>query len=168
MKENVSIRRAHLGDEAILARIQTESWRAAFAGILDPDTLQSRTEFGRVKAMYLRTLQQQLGRGYILFIGDRPHCIAWWDAARDERLTGKAEIICIHSLPDNWRRGYGSQMMDFLLSDIRGAGYREAVLWVFRDNLPARAFYEAKGFHLTDYSATALGAQEVLYAIQLG
>ena len=167
MSENVSIRRARLGDEAVLARIQTESWKAAFAGILDRETLTSRTELNRAEAMYLRTLQQDMGRGYILFLDDHPHCIAWWDAARDARLEGKAEIICIHSLPDKWRRGYGSRMMDFLLSDIRSAGYAEAVLWVFRDNLRARAFYEAKGFRLTDLSATALGAQEVLYAIDL-
>ena len=36
-----------------------------------------------------------------------------------------------------------------------------------RDNLRARAFYEAKGFSLTDMAKPAFGAEEVLYAIEL-
>ena len=33
---DISIRRAIPGDEQVLAYIQTESWKAAFAGILSP------------------------------------------------------------------------------------------------------------------------------------
>ena len=58
-------------------------------------------------------------------------------------------------------------MMDRVLKDMRAAGYGRAVLWVFRDNLRARAFYEAKGFSLTDMAKPAFGAEEVLYAIEL-
>ena len=73
---------------------------------------------------------------------------------------------CIHSLPDNWHKGYGSQMMDRVLEDIKEAGYSEVVLWVFRDNARARAFYEAKGFTLTDISKPAFDTEEVLYFIE--
>ncbi len=163
----VEIRRVRKGDEASLAFVQTESWKAAFSAILDEGTLKRCTDPGRAAAMYRGLLEQEKGNGYILLLDGRPHCIAWWDAARDEDMKGKAEIIAIHSLPENWRKGYGSRMMDRLLADIAAAGYPEAVLWVFADNARARAFYEAKGFRATDRTKPGLGTTEICYAKSL-
>ena len=36
-------------------------------------------------------------------------------------MTGYAELICIHSLQDNWRKGYGSKMMEQILRDMEKA-----------------------------------------------
>lgn len=162
-----TIRRVRPGDEEVLSHIQTESWKAAFGGILSAEALAKHTDRERIAGLYRRLLEAGRGNGYILSVADRPHCIAFWDAARDASLTGAAELICIHSLPDNWRKGYGSAMMDRVLQDMRAAGYAEAVLWVFRDNLRARAFYEAKGFSLTERTKADFGPTEVLYALRL-
>ena len=158
------IRKVQKGDETALAYIQTESWKAAFAGILDAETIAKCTNIDRATAMYQRLLDENKGNGYLLSVDGNPHCIAYWDAARDVEFTGKAELICIHSLPNNWHRGYGSQMMDQVLKDIEEAGYSEVVLWVFRENHRARAFYEAKGFTMTDISKAAFDTEEVLYS----
>ena len=160
----VTIRRVRQGDEKALAYIQTGSWKVAFEDILDAETLARCTDFDRAADMYKRLLDENKGNGYILFVNDKPHCIAYWDAARDAEFDGKAELICIHSLPDNWHKGYGSRMMDKVLEDIREAGYSEVVLWVFRDNARARAFYEAKGFTMTNISKPAFDTEEVLYS----
>lgn len=58
-------------------------------------------------------------------------------------------------------------MMDVVLEDIKKSGYSEVVLWVFRDNLRARAFYEAKGFVLNDVAKAAFDSEEVLYSKML-
>lgn len=58
-------------------------------------------------------------------------------------------------------------MMDMVLSDIKSSGYSEVVLWVFRDNLRARAFYEVKGFVLNDVTKAAFDSEEVLYSKML-
>ena len=55
-------------------------------------------------------------------------------------------------------------MMDLVLADIKKSGYAEVVLWVFRDNISARAFYEAKGFVLNDVSKAAFDTEEVIYS----
>lgn len=158
------IRKVQQGDANVLAYIQTESWRAAFAGILDTETLAKCTNIDRATEMYLRLLEKDIGNGYILSVDGKPHCIAYWDAARDAEFVGKAELICIHSLPDNWHKGFGSQMMDRVINDIKEAGYSEVVLWVFRENQRARAFYEAKGFRPTDISKSAYDTEEILYS----
>ena len=158
------IRKVQQGDASNLAYIQTESWKAAFTSILDAETLTKCTNIERATSMYQRLLDEKKGNGYLLTVDGKPHCIAYWDAARDSELVGKAELICIHSLPNNWHKGYGSMMMNRVLKDIKEAGYSEVVLWVFRENLRARAFYEANGFALTDFSKPAFDAEEVLYS----
>lgn len=160
----VVIRNVQQGDANALAYIQTESWKAAFAGILDAEILAKCTNIDRATAMYQGLLDENKGNGYLLTVDGEPHCIAYWDAARDSEFVGKAELICIHSLPDNWRKGFGSQMMDLVLTDIKKSGYSEVVLWVFRDNLRARAFYEAKGFARKGIAKPAFDTEEVLYS----
>ena len=160
----IDIRKVKQGDADTLAYIQTESWKAAFKGIIDDEMLEKCTDILKARLMYQRLLDDNKGNGYILTVDDKPHCIAYWDKARDSDLIGKAELICIHSLPDNWHKGFGSKMMDLVLEDIKKSGYSEVVLWVFRDNLRARAFYEAKGFVLNDVTKAAFDSEEVLYS----
>ncbi len=157
------IRRAVLGDARTLASIQTASWRAAFGEILAPEVLVGCTNLDRAVQMYDRLLDAGKGNGYIGLVEGKPHCIAWWDRSREPELPDHAEIICIHSLPENWRRGYGSRMMDRLLADIAAAGYQKVMLWVFTENHRARAFYEAKGFAATQWIKAAMGTEEMCY-----
>ena len=163
----IDIRKVKQGDADTLAYIQTESWKAAFKGIIDDEMLEKCTDILKARLMYQRLLDDNKGNGYILTVDDKPHCIAYWDKARDSDLIGKAELICIHSLPDNWHKGFGSKMMDMILEDIKKSGYSEVVLWVFRDNLRARAFYEAKGFVLNDVIKAVFDSEEVLYSKML-
>lgn len=164
---SVSIRRVRPGDEAALAYIQTESWKAAFRDILDRETLERCTDLSRATGMYRRLLEEKKGNGYLLTLDGAAHGIAWWDAARDAEMAGKAELICIHSLPGHWRQGYGGMMMERVLSDVALARYPAIVLWVFAENTRARRFYEAKGFHETGLTKNSRGAVELCYQKEL-
>ena len=126
-----TIERVKLGDETALAYIQTESWKTGFKNILSTDVLQRCTQIDKVTAMYRRLLEQNIGNGYLLKVEGNPHCIAWWDATREKNMPGYAELICIHSLQDIWRKGYGSKMMNAVLQDISTAGFSKVMLWVF-------------------------------------
>ena len=159
----VQIRRAKIGDEKTLARIQTESWRAAFADIVPAELLTQCTSLERAEKMYARLLSERRGNGYILELDGKVHCIAWWDAARDADIPGAAELRCIHSLPDNWRRGYGSRMMERVLADVKAAGYETIVLWVFARNERAIRFYETHGFAASGKTQSAFGTVEEMY-----
>lgn len=141
-----TIERVKLGDEASLAYIQTEGWKAGFQGILSDEILQRCTQLDRVTAMYRHMLEEKIANGYLLKVDGEPHCIAWWDATREKDMPGYAELICIHSLPNRWRMGFSSRMMETVLHDIKAAGYSKVMLWVFEENARARRFYEKHGF----------------------
>lgn len=59
MNENYNIRRVTEGDEQILAYIQTESWKAAFQHILEPEDLEQCTNLERATAMYQKLLDAE-------------------------------------------------------------------------------------------------------------
>ena len=158
-----TIEKVKLGDEIALAYIQTESWKAAFKGILSDAELTRCTNLEKATAMYRKLLEQNIGNGYLLKVDGIPHCIAWWDNTRASDMPGYAELICIHSLQDKWRRGYGSKMMDVVLQDISNAGYSKVMLWVFEDNTRARCFYEAKGFITKGKIKPDLVPREICY-----
>jgi hypothetical protein len=79
-----TIRKVKYGDESALAYVQTESWKAAFKGILSQDVLQKCTDIDKVTAMYKRLLDEKKGNGYILEIDGMSHSIAYWDQTREK------------------------------------------------------------------------------------
>lgn len=163
MQKAYTIERVKLGDEETMAYILTESWKAGFKDILNVDILQRFTQIDKVTAMFRHLLEQNKGNGYLLKVEGEPHCIAWWDAPRENDMPGYAELICIHSLQNQWRKGFGSTMMDRVLSDIANAGYSKVMLWVFEDNVRARRFYEAHGFETNGKLKSNAEATEICY-----
>lgn len=158
-----TIERAKPGDEAALAHIQAESWKAGFGHILSAEVLDRYTQTEKLTAMYRHTLEHNLGNCYLLKIQGTPHCLACWGATREPDMPGYGELICIHSLRDQWRRGYGSRMMDAVLRDMAAAGYSRVMLWVFEENDRARRFYEAHGFTPNGRTKPGFGSIEICY-----
>lgn len=125
------------------------------------------TDLNYAEAMCKRLLDDNIGNGYILEIDSQPHCIAWWDKSRDSDMAGYAELICIHSLKDKWRRGFGTQMMSRVMDDMKTAGYDKVMLWVFINNVQARKFYESCGFVTYGKVKPYLETEEICYEREL-
>ena len=164
---NISIRKAKLGDEKILAYIQAESWKSAFANIISAEDMEKCTAIVKTEAMYENVLKSSYAEISILEIDSKPHCIAAWSKARNPQFSDCAELICIHSLSENWGKGYGSMMMNHIIDEIKNSGYNSVLLWVFEKNTRARRFYEKHGFELTDNTQISYDAVEVMYRKEL-
>ena len=164
---NVTIRKAIPGDEQVLAYIQTESWKAAFADILSPEELARCTNLQKVEQMYHSVLRHDGCNLAIALVDEHPHCIAAWGKNRCDLGDTVGELICIHSLQNNWAKGYGSAMMEYVLAQLQQANYESVILWVFEENTRARKFYEKHGFELTEQKKLANGIAELMYRKKL-
>ena len=162
--DKISIRKAEPGDEKILAHIQTESWKAAFTDILPPEELERCTNLEKAEQMYHSVLRREGCNMAIEFAENQPHCIAAWGKNRCDLGDTVGELICIHSLQNNWAKGYGSAMMEYVLAQLQQEGYKSVILWVFEANTRARKFYEKHGFALTEQKKLANGIAELMYA----
>lgn len=160
-----TIRKTNLADAKSLAYIQTVSWKNAFKYILNEEELDRYTNIDNATKMYTELHQNNIGNSYILTIDNIGHCIAFWDENKDK--PNSAEIISIHSLPLNWSKGYGTQMMNHVLEDIKQQGYDKVYLWVFKDNDRACNFYEKNGFVYTGKTKLFNNVKEVLYCKEL-
>lgn len=158
-----SLRKAVPGDEESLAFLQTESWKAAFGDILTPEELTLYTDVEKAKAMYTDVLSKGRGEGWILFVDEAPQAFAFWSASREADMDGYAELICIHSLKKTWRKGYGSLLFEKVRGQMKAAGYRKMMLWVFEENIRARKFYQHFGLNSADRKKTFGSAEEILY-----
>ena len=160
----VKIIKAISGDEKVLAYIQTQSWKTAFHHILSAEELEKSTNIDNVEEMYRKVLSHGIVHLEIELVDEKPHGIAGGSQNRNQLGSETAELICIHSLENQRRQGYGSVMMKHLLHEIKQAGYSEVILWVFEKNQIARNFYEKHGFVLTDKTKEAQGIVELLYS----
>ena len=158
----VTLRPAVTEDAADLAAIQAASWNAAFVEILTPEILREYTDFARLEERYRNILASPELHLTLELVNDVPHGLAAWSDSRDgEPQT--AELICIHSRPSNWGKGYGAALMRHALQEMENAGYSYAALWVFAENHRARRFYEALGFAPTGTARISFGCEEVQY-----
>lgn len=158
----VTLRPAVAEDAADLAAIQAASWDAAFVEILTPEILREYTDCARLEEMYRNILASPELHLTLELVNDVPHGLAAWSNSRDgEPQT--AELICIHSRPGNWGKGYGAALMRHALLEMENAGYSYAALWVFAENRRARRFYEALGFVATGATQISFGCEELQY-----
>lgn len=66
--------------------------------------------------------------------------------SRWENFNNYGEIISIYLLPEYTRKGYGKDLLDWSVKELKESGFSEVLLWVLEDNRRAREFYEKYGF----------------------
>lgn len=145
----VRIRRAVPGDAAALAWIRTASWRAAYAEILGPRTLE-RTSRGDADRMRRAVNGQTEGRR--VWVAEQRGIAlgyAWSGPQVDRRVVadGRAFLGEIHELylhPQWQRQGVGSRLLVHAIWRLVDAGLHPPMLWVLGPN-SARRFYESNG-----------------------
>jgi len=57
-----------------------------------------------------------------------------------------AELVAIYVDPGQWRQGAGEALMAKTMERLSGLPYTEVVLWTFKENERAIAFYERQGW----------------------
>jgi GNAT superfamily N-acetyltransferase len=57
-----------------------------------------------------------------------------------------AELVAMYVDPEHWRQGAGSALMEAALERLAGLPYTEVILWTFKQNDRAIAFYERSGW----------------------
>ena len=138
------IRAASIADVQAIARIDLETWRATYAGILpdsglvDMSTRQRSAFWSRFVAMHPGNLLVAVDpRNQVLGFGS---C----GVQRGACLPDAGEIFSIYVEPDQQGQGIGRQLLLSLFFRLVQSGHTACVLWVL-DRNPSRFFYERLG-----------------------
>jgi ribosomal protein S18 acetylase RimI-like enzyme len=128
-----------------IAAVRIRTWQDAYRGIMPQDFLDGLTPAGEAD----RLRQRGLGPGNS--VAELDGAIVGWSAVgpyRDDDVPapqpGCGEIVAIYVLPAHQGAGIGRALLTHSLDRL--GELRPALLWVARDNAPARRFYERYGF----------------------
>ncbi|HEU5280162.1 MAG TPA: GNAT family N-acetyltransferase [Gaiellaceae bacterium] len=156
------IRSGTADDADAVARVQVETWQAAYAHALPSEQLQSLSVD--------RWAEQW--RRHPPFVAEVDGDVVGFvsvGASRDADAEG--ELYAIYVLPGHWGTGLGRKLIEAGEKELRRLGYRDVVLWVLADNPRARRFYELAGWSPDGETRTlelfGMEIDEVRYAKRL-
>lgn len=139
----VDLCNAALDDADAIARIQVETWRMTYAGIL-PDDLLIRMSQDRQRRMWRRMLRG----GETVTVARDPKAgvigFGSYGPNRSRRDGFSGEIYTLYVAPDFQGIGIGRGLLLTMFGALAGEGHDSALIWVLAEN-PNRFFYEALG-----------------------
>jgi ribosomal protein S18 acetylase RimI-like enzyme len=146
----ILVRDASEADIDSIAKVHVQGWRESYAGILSAESLDGMSVEERAQ-MWQGAFANPDPRAKFL-IGEMANGeIVGFARGGPTRSKGRvpldtdAEIHAIYLLGSVKRQGLGRRLMMGVFDHLAQQGFRSAGLWVLKDNLPARCFYEALG-----------------------
>jgi ribosomal protein S18 acetylase RimI-like enzyme len=141
--DEIAIRPARPGDARSIARLDVETWRATYAGILSGPFLvglsTQRREVGWAAVIDREPRDVRVAvdpDGRILGFGSCGRCRG------EPEFTG--EVFTLYVAPDWQNQGIGRRLLLALFVRLVDQGCGSAIIWVLRDN-PGRFFYHRLG-----------------------
>lgn len=143
-ERNIKIRPAGAADGSAVADIFAQSWRHAYTGLI-PHVELTRCIARRDRGWWEATLS---GGGHLLLeVVGQPAGYAGLGLARRSGPP-EGEIYELYLAPLYQGLGFGEHLFEACRSRLDARGLSGLIVWVLRDNLPARGFYIRRGGHL--------------------
>jgi ribosomal protein S18 acetylase RimI-like enzyme len=148
------VRPARPEDAEAIARVQVDTWRAAYARAVPAETLAGVDVDGRT-----RMWTQFLGGDSVTFVGEFDGEIRGFiNVGASREHPGLGELFTIYVLPEAWGTGLATALIERGEEALRALGFTGATLNVLADNQRACRFYERQGWAREEtFQGTFLG-----------
>ena len=155
----ITIRPARPGDAHSIARLDVETWRATYAGVLSSAYLVGLSE--RRRELGWRSVILREPRDVRVAVEADGAILGFGSCGpnRGDRLFA-GEVFTLYVAPDWQNQGIGRRLLIALFRRLVAAGRSSAIVWVLRDN-PSRFFYERLGARQVSRRAFAVGGSAV-------
>ena len=138
------IRPATLEDATAIARVHVASWQSTYRGMLPDEFLASLSETGYAER-WKRVIGDGSSKVYVAEDGDEVVGFASGGRERAGETGYTGELYAIYVIDAAQRRGFGRELVRATVAGLRDLGLDDMIIWVLRDNQPARSFYERLG-----------------------
>lgn len=155
------IREATERDAAAIARVQVDSWRTTYTGIVLDSYIASLTYSSREERW-----QQFLAASdeHFAFVADAGNKIVGFASGgvnRDDDKIFQGELYAIYLLEQYQRRGVGRLLVKAVAGRLLRNDMSSMKVWVLAEN-PFRAFYEALGGKYVSEKEIVIGGASLL------
>ena len=163
-----SIRPARLEDASGIAKVQVDSWRSTYKGLIAGEFLTGLSYDGRSQYWSQNLTAPQKVR-FLKVAETGPGEIVGFGFAEPERegdMLYQGEIYAIYLFQQAQGQGLGRKLILTAMQKLCGRCFSSMLLWILKDNLAARKFYEAVGGDTLREKPVEIGSQilvEVAY-----
>jgi ribosomal protein S18 acetylase RimI-like enzyme len=157
--DHIAIRSARPEDARGIAKLDVETWRATYAGMLDASYLVGLLARRRELGWHNVILREP--RDVRVAVGDGEAILGFGSCGPnrgDRRFAG--EVFTLYVAPDWQNQGIGRRLLIALFRRLVAGGRSSAIVWVLRDN-PSRFFYERLGGRQVTYKTLAFAGSAV-------
>src|SRR6266849_3252283 len=157
--DHITIRSARPEDARSIAKLDVETWRATYAGVLSAPYLVGLSARRRELGWHNVILREPRDVRVAVGQGDAIHGFGSCGPNRgDRRFAG--EVFTLYVAPDWQNQGIGRRLLIALFRRLVAVGCSSAIVWVLREN-PARFFYERLGGHQVSRKPLAVGGTAI-------
>ncbi len=139
------VRQACFEDAEGIAKVQVDSWRTTYRGIVSDAVLSGLSVEGRKKSWEWTFRNPKPDEA--LFVAEDDAGIVGFSnggKSRYEEYGHDGELYAIYILESHQRRGVGKELVRAAADHLRAAGYKSLMVWVLERN-PSIAFYKRLG-----------------------
>ena len=140
------IRPAQLTDADAIAKVQVDSWRTTYKGIMSDDSLAALSYDQHAKMWH--KILSDAGPNKFAYVAEEEHGKLVGFALGGPERNGDpdycGELYAIYLYEPYQRRGIGRSLMTLIAQNLLDAGLGSLLVWVLDAN-PCRSFYEALG-----------------------
>lgn len=160
----ILIRTARLADTAGIAKVQIDTWRTTYTGIVPAQHLAGLS-YGNCQAWWEDVLARKRPRSST-YVAEANGCgvVGFADGGpeRDGNLNYMGELYSIYILKEYQGRGVGRRLVSAVVRSLLTCQMNSMLLWVLKDNHPSRRFYEALGGECVGQKAISIGGVSIL------
>ena len=141
------IREAIHTDAPGIARVHVDTWRTTYRGIMPDDYLDSLSYDTRAD-FWARLISNPFAPSFVHVAEDEMGRIVGFVSGgpQQSEVPGyDGELYAIYVLPEAQGKGIGRKLVQACAQTLKERGITSMLLWVLKDNVPSRAFYESLG-----------------------
>lgn len=164
---DASVRPARASDVADIVRIQLETWRTAYSGVL-PDEAFATVSPELATAQWEAAVTEPPTPRHRVLVAQEGNSTVGFVAAEPDADDPAAATIGTMLVEPRWgRRGHGSRMLAAMVDHARGDGTQRLTSWVLERDRASVAFYESAGWSPDGWTRTLDAANTPVREIRL-
>ncbi|MGB8212295.1 MAG: GNAT family N-acetyltransferase [Anaerolineales bacterium] len=160
----ITIRLARSEDAPGIAKVHVDSWRTTYKGLIADEFLAALSHEQRT-LYWTQNLADPPSASFVYIAETRPGEIVGFVSAGPEGQGDpnyRGEIYAIYLLNQVQRQGVGRELIHIAMQELCERSFSSMLLWVLKDNLPAREFYQAVGGELLREKPIEIGGQTLI------
>ena len=153
------IRKANIEDAAGITKVQVDSWRTTFKGIV-PDDFLENLSYDKREPIWKRAVMEN---NLYIVEDENGHVIGFSVGGKERTGNYKSysgEVYSIFILKEYQGTGIGRLLVKSVVEDLKKKKLNSMLIWVIEEN-PACQFYEALGGKEIDTREIEIGGKKL-------